>query len=71
MALSQSAVSALKGLDVQLYETSNNQKLWTEYEEASDGMNSPLIAQIAGHDPDLMSEAAQIILSELNRQRND
>ena len=69
MSLSQSAVSALKGLDVdkgvQLKEASN-QKLWTEYEEASDGMSTPLIAQIAGHDPDLMSEAAQIILSELN-----
>jgi len=65
MSLSQSAVSALKGLDVdkgvQLKEASN-QKLWTEYEEASDGMSTPLIAQIAGHDPDLMSEAAQIIL---------
>lgn len=38
---------------------------WSAYEEGA-GINNPLVVQIAGHDPQTMSETAQIILSRTN-----
>ena len=38
---------------------------WSAYEEGA-GINNPLVVQIAGHDPQTMSETAQIILARTN-----
>jgi len=64
----------------QLYDNRNDPPLkyknrWTQYYEGiSDGKNnnkSPLIVQIAGHDPIIMSEAAKIILHRTNTISDD
>ena len=58
----------------QMYEglgSLNRDTRWTPYQEGISDIPSPLIVQIAGHDPKVLSEASRLILQRTNVQSHE